>query len=200
MTFSPVLGRDVVLREQDWQAAEEVEHGYHVPPWPVTVLDCGANVGLVSAHYRKLWPQARIVAVEMSEATAEVGRQNADVEWRVHAVAAKAGTGWYDPYERPIAAVYHPGAAGGVRVRAWTLQDTIMDTFGGPVDFVKMDIEGAEWDVCRRMDDWWRLVRTLLVEFHDGRVEDGMCLLESRYDCSVHPKHPFAVWAVRRGF
>jgi hypothetical protein len=51
------------------------------------------------------------------------------------------------------------------------------------VDLVKIDVEGAEWEVLRGVDDadWGRL-RRLVIEVHDvdGRVERVRELLESK--------------------
>lgn len=72
--WTPQVGRYVALRETGsdrtvW--ADTFSGLYHVPPvpiWPETVLDLGANIGLTTAHYRTLWPDAQIVAVEMDAA------------------------------------------------------------------------------------------------------------------------------------
>jgi hypothetical protein len=71
------------------------------------------------------------------------------------------------------------------------------------VDFLKMDVEGTEWEL---LDEWWPAhFRHVLVEFHDEPrdgpriVARGIEALEARgFDARHHEIHPQAVWAVRR--
>ena len=59
------------------------------------------------------------------------------------------------------------------------------------VDLVKIDVEGAEWDVIRGIDDAdWPRLRQLALEVHDvdGRVERIRGLLQSKgYRVTVEP-------------
>lgn len=210
------LGRSVELRDgtsdrQVW--ADTFTGRYHLPPAdmpaPSTVLDLGANIGLTAAHYKTLWPEAEVVAVEMDEDCAEVARRNAPgVEVHVHAVAAQSGWGWYDasvlaeaftfvrdgdgPVEpQGILGPQH-GVEDGRRrlVPAFTLRQTIRQRFCEHLvpddcllDFLKLDIEGEEWAILAD-PVWAPFVRHLVVELHgDGTsaelVADAVALLEA---------------------
>jgi FkbM family methyltransferase len=63
--------------------------------------------------------------------------------------------------------------SGDRAVEARTLGE-LTDLFGGSADFVKMDIEGAEWDVVK--GEWPERVGSLLIEVHgnEGRRQAGI--------------------------
>lgn len=202
--FTPALGRDVELRDNGsdpevWDAT--FNHLYHVPPIeiaPATVFDLGANIGLTAAHYKTLWPDARVVAVEMDADCAELARLNApDCEVRRCAVSATGDTGFYDSSLWP--SNFSFGNAGDTPVDSFTLAE-LLD--GEPVDFVKMDVEGAEWTILW-LGGWEHLVKSLLVELHGEDTDDRMvgfaisALERLGYTASPHKIHPRAVWAAR---
>lgn len=182
---------------------------YHVPPErrppPETVLDLGANIGLVSAHYRFLWPDASILAVEMDPGNAAVARVNshASLVWET-AVAATAGDDVpYDATGRTDSFRLDP--TGASRTHAETVDGIIRATFKEPVDFVKMDVEGAEWKIFEKVEEWAPLVRSLLVELHGDSSSDTLVevatiflLGDGRFERVVrHERHPQAVYATR---
>jgi FkbM family methyltransferase len=205
------LGRDVLLREEgsDRQVWADTFTGcYHWPPdWmpaPSTVLDLGANIGLTAAHYKTCWPWARVVAVEMDEESAALAKRNAPlVEVRTHAVSAVGGWGSYDPNRLAEAFSFSPGDTAGKLVSSYTLRQTILRTFGRRgVDFVKMDVEGAEWSIFAH-PNWAHLVRCLLVELHAPNNESSADLValavgvlrEIGFEAAWHPPHPQSVFA-----
>lgn len=66
----------------------------------------------------------------------------------------------------------------------------------GGADLVKMDIEGAEWEVLAS-DGWEKLVETILVEVHGEPYEKMIDLLAARgFSASKHTAHWSSVWAV----
>jgi FkbM family methyltransferase len=64
-----------------------------------------------------------------------------------------------------------------------TLSQVIREQSIGEIDVLKIDVEGAELDVLRGIDEGdWEKVRTIAVEVHDidGRVQRVRALLEGR--------------------
>lgn len=166
-------------------------------PIPSTVLDLGANIGLTAAHYRYLWPGAKIVAVEMDPGNADLARANApDVVVREEAVAAEKGVAVYD--DRAEEWAYALGEGEGRTVMRRTLRSIVLREFGkGGVDFVKMDVEGEEWALFEQAREWGPLVRHLLVELHGPQtVGHAVRLLEAGGFLALpHVAHPAAVFA-----
>lgn len=163
------------------------------------MLDLGCNIGLTVADYETMWPDARIIGVEMDAANATVARENAHSEVICAAVAAVRGRRAYSTAAGEYA--FRLDEQGGSVVDAVTIAD-LAGMLGGLVDFVKMDIEGAEWEVLES-SGWERHLRMLLVELHP-QTEASVCrvwsLLAGRgFQVVRHRPHPAAVWATRRG-
>lgn len=150
---------------------------YHVPP-PVArsaqrIWDLGANIGLTALDLAERFPGASLTAVELDAGNAELARANiAPIAHRCElvegAVWAEDGRVSYDG---------DPGGEDGFRVVSGTGQErsvaaislnTLLERQGGgPVDYVKMDVEGAERELLRRNTQWAAHVRCVSVEVHD---------------------------------
>lgn len=205
--WTAAIGREVKLRTHtmDRQVWADTFTGlYHVPPLtipPCTVLDLGANIGLTAAHYQYMWPESKIVAIEMDSDCAALARENAPgVTVFEHAVSGVDDMGFYNPDVRSDS--YAVGSPDGVLVITHTLSTTIDMAGMDYVDFVKMDIEGTEWDVFAD-GSWAADVGAILVELHgDGGsrelVRRGVAALQALgFNASHYRRHPQAVWAWR---
>lgn len=218
--WTQLIGEDVSLRSEtmDRQVWSDTYTGrYHVPPAglkPSTVLDLGCNIGLTCAHYCALWPEATVVGVEMDHDCAELARLNAPgATIREHAVGGLTGTGTYDPSIRSDSfsvglfwtgkRASSLGLVGGTKVRVLDLSTTINEAFPDRhVDFLKMDVESAEWEIFAD-GSWAPMVDTILVELHDAGtspeiVAKGIAELQRiGFQAAHHTRHPQAVWAHR---
>jgi FkbM family methyltransferase len=200
--WTPDLGKNVFLRpntsdDQTW--SDTFIHMYHVPPekiTPRTILDLGANIGLTAAHYRAMWPDARIRAYEMDVDNAAVCAQNFDGELAVAAIGGETRLGSYTQAGGRDS--YTITAPGEIRTNIIALAD-VLDDFGD-VDFCKMDIEGAEWEVITSAN-WADRVGHLLVELHspsdwEWQILKGRTMLEDRgFKVKRHTIHHAALWA-----
>jgi FkbM family methyltransferase len=145
---------------------------FHVPPVDLAgakaILDLGANIGLTAAHYAVLCPNANVVAVEMDARNAELARANTE-RWRDRVTVINAAA-WWEPtelsYDAPAGEEYgfRVDAGGSQRVQAVAVSDLVAEL--GHVDFVKMDIEGAEREVLAQDSAWAERVSAIQVETH----------------------------------
>jgi FkbM family methyltransferase len=164
----------------------------YLKPWiaalePAAVVDVGANAGQFLHLARRLWPAARIVAIEPSDSLCDRLRAacDGDPRVRIECCAASDRDGEATLYVtrddqnssllRPSAnfAIERPGDG---LLREATVPtrrlDGLLGGIAGPL-FVKIDVQGAELAVLRgagaRLDD----VVALIVETPFERAYDG---------------------------
>ena len=137
------------------------------------ILDCGANVGLASLYFRRLYPEARITAFEADPALFALLDANLQangagaVDARHAAVWTSAGTVTFHCEggdSGMIGAL--PGAIGGraTDVPSVRLRDVLDE---GPIDLLKLDIEGAEDLVLADCEPALRQVKALVMDLHE---------------------------------
>lgn len=131
------------------------------------VLDVGANIGTFAACVKSRRPDAAVVCVEPDVANLEYLRRNVgsftgpDVTIIPAAVGPRAGLGEMKGAQSDSMQVEN-GGAGNVRIV--TLPEIVG---GGHVDLLKMDIEGAEFEVLESVGDSLKRVARLVMEYHD---------------------------------
>ena len=137
------------------------------------IIDGGANIGLASLYFKRLYPAARITAFEADPAIHAVLADNLCRNGAGDVEAVQAAL-WTSPSEidfrcegadaGSVAEV--PGAPAGPvrRVPAVRLREVLDKE---PVDFLKLDIEGAERAVLADCGASLRQVRALCLELHE---------------------------------
>lgn len=146
---------------------------------PVQVLDIGGHVGTFTCRITQLHRQASVLAFEPSPTTAQFLRRNVEqngVADRVTVVeAALAGTSGTVDFGDNGAGSGLNGliSTGGVAaagtataVRAVSFDDAVGQA-GAPVDIVKIDCEGGEYDgVLNSSAASWASVQRVVIEWH----------------------------------
>lgn len=143
------------------------------------ILDCGANIGVSVIHYKKLYPNSRVIAFEPDHDLCKVLRRNlransiTNVEiveaavWKeadeIYFFSEGADAGRLDNSINGIDDLVSRSQKGTKRkVRTIRLADYLNE----PVDFIKLDIEGAESMVLESCASELINVKTMVVEFH----------------------------------
>lgn len=144
-----------------------------------TILDCGANIGIASIHYKHLFPNAKITAFEPDPRVCQTLRRNLisngaeDVEVVEAAVWTERGERTFFSEgadasrivvsEENVSELLSLTAAGcECRVRTVRLADYLQKE----MDFVKLDIEGAESSVVSDCAPYLSNVANIVIEFH----------------------------------
>lgn len=137
------------------------------------ILDCGANIGLASLFFRRAYPAARITAFEADPALFAILDANLKtngagaVETRHAALWTSTGTLTFQCEGSDSGMISTlPGAVEGraMTVPSLRLRDVLDE---GPVDLLKLDIEGAEDVVLADCEPVLRNVKALVMDLHE---------------------------------
>jgi len=143
---------------------------YHLPRHRLkddcVILDLGANAGYAAAHLASMYPKARVIAVELDTENAELARRNLVPFDRCELVNAAI---WITDGEVGYSGITKDGYAitgGGISKAAAITIEKLLDDRGIKIaDFVKMDIEGAEWPLFQQ-PTWLSRINSISVEVH----------------------------------
>jgi FkbM family methyltransferase len=136
------------------------------------IIDGGANIGLSVIYFKRLFPAARVVAFEADPIVGEVLKRNLATQ-EIHDVEVRHEALWTCDTELTF---QREGADGGriglpsestVRVPAVALSRYLDE----PVHFLKLDIEGAEYEVLESCRDRLGMVDKAFIEYHSKAGE-----------------------------
>jgi len=146
------------------------------------VLDIGAFLGTYAVlSARRVGPAGKVIAVEPSPTTFAILRRHLEmngcrppqVDARRAAVGGETGQTTLlvfdeEPYRNMVA----PEPADGMPVDRVTVE-TLCETWGRPPDWIRMDVQGQEFEVLRGAREVLREGRTrLVVEMHPEQWPD----------------------------
>lgn len=164
-TTDPRVFRQVFIRK---------EYAYEHNAEPAFIIDAGANIGLSAIYFAEHFPDAHIVALEPEKDNFDLLVKNTapypNVEpvrkalWKsdetVDLVDPGNGEWGYETRE--------DSGNGATRVPGIGV-DTLMEELGAArIGLLKIDIEGAEYDVLETAERWLHRVDTLILEVHES--------------------------------
>ncbi len=136
-------------------------------PNPV-IIDCGANIGMSVIYLKRRFPQAEIIAFEPDEKNFELLAKNvasfgySDVTIRKEAVWNENTTLLFSNDSSMSSKIQSENTITSKEVIATRLKDFL----NRPVDFLKIDIEGAEYTVLKDIADDLPMVNNMFLEYH----------------------------------
>lgn len=186
-------------------------HKYHLPPYKLdanaNIVDLGANVGYTMIHFASLYPHARIYGVEMDFDNVSLAQKNIsslDSKCRImHAAVWSENT--EISYEGNAAnnfSIYNKidSSKKSTRIVQAKTLDRILDEFGlTSVDYLKMDIEGAEKTVLEDPLKWIKRIKSMKIEIHKpANIDECMEILrKNNFRCYKDEHHPSCIVAIR---
>jgi len=200
-----VMGRDDATihyrrNRGDIQSVREVylEEAYRLPSTlhPRTLIDLGANIGLVAVSYARRYTLEKVVAVEPVPDNVEVLRQNL-IDNAIPAEIVQAAVGPHHNRARfALAAASnlgHLGEDGELEVDVVTMP-FLLSKVRGSVDVLKIDIEGGEGALLIDTDvSWLDHVGAIIMEVHPTLVDyDAIVKTITSRGFRYHP--PGSVW------
>lgn len=142
------------------------------------VLDCGSNIGLSVLYLKSLCPTATIEAFEPDAANFSLLKKNVEHN-KLGSVNLHQKAVWNEnttlifENKGSLASKVDINATEGTKVEAARLRDFI----NKDVDFLKIDIEGAEYPVMKDIEDKLHHVKTMFLEYH-GTFDQNKELIE----------------------
>jgi len=132
------------------------------------IIDCGANIGLSVIYIKENHPTAQIVAFEPDEKNFMLLSKNIDsfgyknVTIRKEAVWTENTLLQFSNEGSMSSKIDTSGTASTTTVKAIRLKEII----DREVDFLKIDIEGAEYEVLKDCGNKLSMVKNLFIEYH----------------------------------
>ncbi len=149
-------------------------HGFRTSTASPRILDCGANVGIVSLYLKRKYPSARITAFEADPAIARALVRNVEENHLSH-VEIVAAAVWDEKGEvaftaegadsGSVASEYRGDSTNRITVPTVRLRDVLQAE--DQVDLLKLDIEGAEHRVLADCAAELGRVKAIAAELHD---------------------------------
>lgn len=165
------LNTSDVCSYRDVLICQDKSYDPHIPDFdPQTVVDVGAHIGMASLLFASRHPKARIIAVEPEPANFAALVRNVSPYKNI--VPVQAALWKNDGEVRLGKSTAHPKGAfaitedGEQRVRAITMDTLMKETGVTTIDFLKVDVEGAEEEIFQNCP-WIRNVRIMAIELHD---------------------------------
>lgn len=133
------------------------------------ILDCGANIGLSSIFFKRIYPKAKVISFEPDSFIYKACQENLNAFGFNDIQLVNAAVWKFDGFLNFLSdqslggmIVDVDATSSGNKVPAVDLNNYLVEE----IDFLKMDIEGAELDVLRHCQDNLHLVKNLFVEYH----------------------------------
>ena len=139
------------------------------------IIDCGANIGLSVIFFRGICPDAKIVAFEPERRIFGFLRANLEMNG-IQGVELVQKALWKE--ETSLTFINEGSDANRIqqvfkdegRSETYTVDTVTLSSFvDREVDFLKIDIEGAEVEVMREVEPKLHFVRRIFIEYHSSR-------------------------------
>jgi FkbM family methyltransferase len=172
------------------------------------IIDCGSNIGMSVLYFKMLYPNSRIIAFEPGQETfsclADNVKNNQLDSVTLHKAVVSNKEGLTDFYVSPdnTNSLIMSTKLGRMLNQKQTVQATILSKYiDQEVDFLKMDIEGAELEVIEELSKTKKLslIKYMVIEYHHHIEKDSdvlskmLILLESAgfgYQINSHTPKP----------
>ena len=152
-----------IFEEEVYKFQSEIENPF--------IIDCGANIGLSVIYFKKLFPKSKIIAFEPDEKIFKLLEENIFKSNELKDVILKKEAVWI---EDTTLSFFSEGALAGssvvdfgkknnvINVKAVDLKKHLLKH----VDFLKIDIEGAENELIFDIEPLLKNVKNLFLEYH----------------------------------
>jgi FkbM family methyltransferase len=185
---------------------------YHQPPSSVLpsstkmIWDIGSNIGLTIFDLARNFPDSVVIGLEPDPGNAALCRRNVSRFGRRCSILEAAA--WVEDGEVRFhsaegmefaGAITETPASAGFAVRAISLNTLLKESETTHVDYVKLDVEGAEQRLLTENNAWAASVHAINVEIHDPYTP-GECVRDLEtlgFTSEIDERHWASVIGIR---
>jgi FkbM family methyltransferase len=148
------------------------------------IIDCGAHIGMSVLYFKRRYPHAQLIAFEPNPQTFRILEQNIKQNnlqsVQLVNAALTADDGEIPFYVRQDSTISwgDTGLKGAIvgseqQWRTISVHSVRLSSYiTGPVDYLKLDIEGMEEIVLREIEEKLSLITEIRIEFHSNSVNE----------------------------
>jgi len=140
------------------------------------IIDCGSNIGLSIIFFKRLYPDSEVIAFEPDNEIFNISKYNLN-QFGINDVKLFQKAVWFN--EEPLIFA-KTGSLGGhivkekaentIEIETIRLKDLLFEK----IDFLKIDIEGPEYDILKDCGESLKNVENIFVEYHSFVGEPQM--------------------------
>lgn len=173
---------------------------------PTTILDLGANIGLSTVYFARVFPEARIACVEPIPDNLRVlqcnlvlnGIQATVFRAAVHPTDGTVRMALHNKdYEHQVVTNEKNISSKLLPVRAMSVTTVLRELGWDRIGLLKVDIEGHEKVLFSGNCEWLQCVDAMCIECHDGFDETDLARLAEQFGF-VAPQRLFGSWFMRK--
>ena len=132
------------------------------------IIDCGSNIGLSIIFFKRLYPDSEIIGFEPDDDIFNISKYNLN-QFGINDVKLFQKAVWIN--EEPLVFaktgslgghIVHEKSENTIKIQTVRLKDFLCQK----IDFLKIDIEGPEYDILKDCGESLKNVDNIFVEYH----------------------------------
>ncbi|MEQ1751190.1 MAG: FkbM family methyltransferase [Prosthecobacter sp.] len=187
---------DEVFITEDWRIGS-----FSSMPQAPVIVDVGANIGLTAAYFSEHFPDAKIIAIEPENSNFDRLCRNTGKYKNITAIKAAlwhrdAPVNLANPNDTSVSFCCVDTDDSIGQIQGITVPELMRRCGLSEIDFLKLDIEGAELELFKGDTTWLPAVRLIGIEFHERKAPG--CI--EAFENATSATHKLAVTAGRNHF
>ncbi len=160
-----------IFELREYQEIESIIKSAQAP-----IIDAGAQAGFFILYCRALNPEVKVYALEPDEENLQLLEEHLQINKLENvgvipgALAGKSGLRDYyishDSHNHSLFKVLVPKITKNIKIKVYNLDDWLKEKGIESVSLLKLDIEGAEYEVLENFTHWDK-IKNIALEYHD---------------------------------
>jgi FkbM family methyltransferase len=153
---------------------------------PKIIIDAGANVGFSPIWFKRMFPKSKVLAIEPEKENFKVLSKNIS---GIQGITALENALWFEQTSLTISnpssdswgfRLNTADSCNENRIETITIQNLITKYSIDQIDLLKIDIEGAEYELFKyESDTWLPYVKMIMIEVHNQYKPGCSSLIDS---------------------